>query len=208
MYQYSFLLLILFSLLGCQERQTFDPCKKYANENYSHESIDSSMTDETLIFHKNLLKSFDEPSVKDFQYESYQVISYSTHGYGRLINFFQLHGGFILKVRCLLNKNWFTDCEDYILHIEQKEWDLLVKMIYEFDFWTEEEFRGNDEVLDGHIFFLEGNRPHAARCDKKTYKLIGRGSTQYDKIKSLCENILEYKEQLQFENEQRKKYDE
>jgi hypothetical protein len=75
-------------------------------------------------------------------------------------------------------------------------------MIYEFDFWTEEDIRANRDALDGWVCVLEGNRPRAKECHKKVYKLITRGSIRYDKVGALCEYIFEYEETLRFKYEQ------
>ena len=75
----------------------------------------------------------------------------------------------------------------------------------EFNFWTEKEFKVNTDVLDGYAYFLEGNRPEAEKCNKKTYKLVALGSPRYDKIGALCDYILEYEDQLKFKYEQMNK---
>jgi hypothetical protein len=59
-----------------------------------------------------------------------------------------------------------------------------------------------DTALVREAFECQGNRPEAEKCNKKTYKLVGRGSPRYDKIAALCESILEYEDQLKFRYEQ------
>lgn len=92
----------------------------------------------------------------------------------------------------------YPDCKEYKIRIDSAEWNELERMIDEFNFWTEENFKVNKDVLDGSAYILEGNRPQAKKCGKKTYKLVARGSPRFDKIGALCGYILDYEEQLKF----------
>ena len=47
--------------------------------------------------------------------------------------------------------------------------------------------------------------PTTKKCNKKTYKLVARGTPRYDKMGALCENILEYESHLRFQYEQMNK---
>lgn len=47
-------------------------------------------------------------------------------------------------------------------------------------------------------YILEGNRPAAIECGKKSFKLVARGSPGYDKMGALCGYILDYEDQLAF----------
>ena len=69
-------------------------------------------------------------------------------------------------------------------------------MIYEFNFWTEKQFKPREDVLDGYVYFLEGNRPEAKTCNKRTYQFIVRGSPQFDKIGALGDYIIQFEELL------------
>ena len=70
-------------------------------------------------------------------------------------------------------------------------------MIYDFNFWTTvPQFKTTEGVLDGYEYLLEGKRPEAENCGKRTYRFIGRGSPIRDKIGALCDYIMEYEDQL------------
>ena len=198
--KYFGLIFILIILFSCQETEN-EECLKYEKENYTQEIIDTSLINGLSEYNLRTTKSFNENSIKGLKYEAYQFQFYSSHGFGRLIRFDKKIGGCSIRVKCKNKEGWDLDCKEYYIGIGEENWNELEKMIYEFNFWTAENYRGNNNVLDGYIYFLEGNRPDAEKCNKKTYKLVGRGSPKFDKIEALCENILKYEEQLKSEFE-------
>lgn len=190
---------ILSSLISCQENYDKNSeCFKYSNEQYHDEVIDSTLEKEAHEYQEILLERFEETSIKDLEYEAYQLQYYSSHGFGFSIKFEKKSNGFYMSKKCLKKEGWFPDCENSRHSISQEDWEEFERMIYEFNYWTEEAFRTNEGVLDGDVYFLEGNRPSAKNCNKKTYKLIGRGSPIYDKIGALCDYIADFEESLTF----------
>lgn len=106
-------------------------------------------------------------------------------------------------MKCIGDEGWNDECEEYQNTIDEEEWQELEKMIYEYDFWTAQHFRSNQNVLDGYILILEGVRTGAADCNIDTHKLVARGSPQYDKIGDLCHNIIDYEQTLRMRYEDR-----
>ncbi|MEL7122872.1 MAG: hypothetical protein AAFO07_25720 [Bacteroidota bacterium] len=200
---YLLLILTLFLMIACQDKtQEKETCVRYLNENYLEPITDISIINEAFEYHMVLLEMFDENSVKDFKNEAYHLQFYSSHGYGKSVKFEKRLKGGTISVKCIRNEDWFTDCRDYQIEIDSTDWRILENIIYEFDFWTVEDFRSRKNVLDGYVYFLEGNRPEAITCNKKIYKLVARASPKYDKIEALCENILEFEHQLEYSYEQ------
>jgi hypothetical protein len=200
---YFGLILMSILIISCQSKsQEKEGCSKYVNENYLEQTTDTSLKKEAFEYQEILLERFGESSVKGLNYEAYHLQFYSSHGYGKSVKFERKVGGCSISVKCISKKEWFEECKEYQIGIDEDEWNELVKIIYEFNFWTAEDFRGNKDVLDGYAFFLAGNRPEAEKCNKKSYKLVGRGSPRYDKMEALCENILEYEDQIKFKYEQ------
>ena len=201
--EYYSLIFILIFLLSCQENvQENIDCSKFADEIYEKEVSDTSLVRKVFDYQKFLLEKFGETSVKGLNYEAYHLQLHSSHGHGKSVKFEKKNNGCSITVKCKTKGEWLQDCKEYAIGIEREEWDELEKMIYEFNFWTEEDFKTNENVLDGFTYLLEGNRPEAKKCNKKTYKLIARGSPMYDKIGALCEYIFEYEDQLKFRYEQ------
>ena len=189
--------------IGCNDKAKVNSnCSEYENIEYSIAMADTTMHREAYEYHEILLNRFKETALKGVEYDAYHLQFYSSHGYGRSVKFENDQEIYTISVKCLGNKEWNEDCKEYKINIEKREWIELEKMIYEFDFWTDEHFRTNEDVLDGFAYLLEGNRPSAKACKELTNKLIARGSPWYDKIGSLCENILKHEDQLRFRYEQ------
>lgn len=203
---YFSLILFSISLISCQNNsKDKEKCSKYSSEKYLEETSDTTMVREFFNYQEILLERFKESSVKGLNHEAYHLQFYSSHGYGQSVKFEKKYDEWLLTVKCKSKKEWFEKCKEYQITIDEDEWEELEKMIYEFNFWTAENFRANRDVLDGYVFFLEGNRPKAKKCDKKSYKLVGRGSPRFDRMEALFNNILEYEVQLKSRYEQFKK---
>ncbi len=199
---FGFLAFVPFMLFRCQTNVQNDKnCAEIENEIYKETATDSLEKD-ALAYQKTLLDRFGETSIKGLSYEAYQLQFYSTHGFGKSIKIEKTNSGCSFSVKCTTKVESRPDCKEYKIDIEKEEWNKLEGMIYEFNFWTEESFKLNNDVLDGFVFLLEGNRPDAEKCDKKTYKLVVRGSPEYDKIGALCDYILDYEDRLKFKYEQ------
>lgn len=197
------LMLISILIIGCQSKsQEKEGCSKYVNENNLEQTTDTSLIKEAFEYQEILLERFGESSVKGLKHEAYHLQFYSSHGYGKSVKFERKVGACTINVKCISMKDWFKNCKEYQIRIDEDEWNELEKMIYEFNFWTAEDFRTNKGALDGYAFLLEGNRPTAEKCNKKSYKLVGRGSPRYDKMEALCENILKYEGQIKYRYEQ------
>jgi len=196
---YILLIFVLIFLISCQEKsdKTAD-CTKYENEIYLKWNIDSNLVKGAFEYQEYLLEKFGENSVKDLNHEAYHLQYYSSHGFGKLIKVEKKLDGYSISVKCSGKKDLNPECKEYQIGIKKEEWEEFENLIYEFNFWTAEDFREARKVLDGDSFLLEGNRPEAEKCNKKNYKLIARGSPRFDKMGALCEYIFEYEYQLKF----------
>ena len=196
--EYLFLIFVGICLISCHGE--IQKKEKYGEETIAERKIDTVLEKEAFRYQKVLLGRFGESSVKELDHEAYQLQFYSSHGFGKSIKFEKKQDSCLISVKCIVKKDWFPDCEEYKVETNLDEWNELEKMIYEFNFWTIDAFRVNKNVLDGAVYFLEGNRPKAKNV--KTYKLIGRGSPKYDKMGALCDYIIELEDQLKFKYKQ------
>jgi hypothetical protein len=196
-------LLVIFatSFSACKEKKE---CLKYTDEIYKDEKPDSSVMSEMLKYRSLLLKRFHETSIKGANITSYHLLFYSSHGYGKSIKLEQKKNACFLKVKCFFKEeikqdaeDWFPDCKDYSTEISKDEWYKFEGLITNFNFWTAEQVDVETKgVLDGFVYLLEGNRPDAKKCGKKTYQIVARRSPEYDKMGALCGYILSYEDQL------------
>lgn len=192
---FYFLIIALVSLCGCHEKEE---CSKFIHEKYLNKQLDSALVRQVSEYREIILKRFSDTSIKGLSHEAYHLQFYSSHGFGKSVKFEKKEGRCSLSIKCITKGEWLTDCKNYQIGISEEEWNEFEKMIYEFNFWTEEEFRANKDVLDGFTYLLEGNRPQAETCNKRTYQLIVRGSPLYDKIGALCNYISEYEDHLAY----------
>ena len=162
------------------------------------EKVDTSILREANEFHSTLLKWFKESSIKGQNHDVYHMIYFSAHMYGKSIKFESIESKYYLSLKCLPKEDWHPKCENYKIEIEKEEWEKFEEMIYEFDFWTVNQFNERREVLDGVVYYLEGVRPEAKKCNKKTYRMIARGSPEFDKMGALCDYIRSYEDILAF----------
>jgi hypothetical protein len=203
--QYFCLIFISTFLFRCQGNvQENRDCSRFENEVYKEVS-DTSLAKRVFNYQKTLLERFAETSVKGLNYEAYHLLFYSSRGYGKSVKFEKKNNFYSISVKCRTKDDGLPDCKEFEIEIDKEEWTELEGMIYEFNFWTVEDFKPNREVLDGYVYILEGNRPEALKCNRKTYKLVARSSPRHDKIGALCDYILEYEDQLKFKYEQMNK---
>ena len=194
-----FVIFILICFCSCQEKKD---CEKFIQEEYLEEQVDSFLEREANEYRDTLLKRFDETPIRENNRSAYHLLFYSSHGYGKSVKFEKNNSRYFLSRKCIRKEGGFPDCENYQVEVSEKEWNEFEEMIYEFDFWTEEKFRVNTGALDGFVYFLEGNRPEAERCGKRTYQFIGRSSPRFDKMGALCAYISEYEEHFDFKHGQ------
>ena len=187
--------MILTFLISCQRSEE---CMKYRHEVYLKEEVDTMIMRAATESHSRLLDLFNESSIKGKNNNVYHMIYFSAHMYGKSIKIENKDSKYYLSLKCLPQKEWNPKCHNYKIEIEKEEWDKFEEMIYEFDFWTDKQFKARKGVLDGDSYFLEGIRPEAEKCGKRTHRLIGRGSPQFDKMGALCDYISAYEDILAF----------
>lgn len=181
-------------LVGCSKPEH---CAKYASEVYMNEQVDTTLLREATEYRDTLLKRFKETSVKRLHHTAYHMMYYSSHGFGASIKFEKNESSCYLKVKCLSTNDWKPECDrSYEMQITEEEWMEFEAMIDEFDFWTAKQLNEKREVLDSYAFIIEGVRPDAGICGKRTYRLLGRSSPRFDKIGDLCEHIIDYERTL------------
>ena len=193
------LLLMVLIIFSCTEKEN-EACMKYANEVYI--KLDTVLAKEASKARKETLAMFGVDSIIGEAYEAYHLLFYSSHNFGQSVKFEKEKSSFYLTIKCIKKEGWNDDCQNVRIEIEREDWEVLEKMIYEYDFWTVQKFKRTEGVLDGSVFFLDGNRPDAAFCNKKTFKTTVRSSPIYDKLGDLCRNILRYGDQLNFQYNQ------
>lgn len=200
-----FYILLLATLLCCQQNpQNRGECYRFLDNYQAEQKVDTVKINTNTLYkyYVERLEYVDEKPVKGQPYETYQLYYSTAFGYGELVRFEKKSDGCYVYRKCFAKgKDWQPNCENYQVKISMEDWTILEKMIYEYNFWTTQNFREN-EALDGYVYLLEGNRPDAEMCGMKTFNIIGRVSPRYDKMGDLCVNIRHYADELKSKYEQ------
>ena len=184
---------VLFSL-NCFQR---GECQTYAQEIYSEDTSFDRYQKETSKIYAEILQDMGESSVEDAPKEAYLFTFITAFHSGQSIRIEEDTVGYRIRVTCF---NTFSpnrplpDCEAYEASLPEKYWRQYLELIEEFNLWTEPRLRFDSLVTDGYTYLLEGRRPKAAPCGKRSYTLTARGSVYFDKIDALGERIFELEE--------------
>ncbi|HMS67603.1 MAG TPA: hypothetical protein PKD18_05685, partial [Saprospiraceae bacterium] len=73
-------------------------------------------------------------SIKGNENESYQMMFYSSHNYGKLIKIESSGDGAIISVKCIEHVEAGYYCAEGDLKIDSSDWKTFQSMIYEFNY--------------------------------------------------------------------------
>ncbi len=184
----------MICLFSCQDEK--EACSKFDHEVYRNDPVDTVLWKEALGFRDTVMEWFNVRPVKERTSTYYHLLYYSSFGFGKSIKIENKNSEYFLSVNHFPEKGNYSNGKNYEIKISKEEWNKFEMMIYEFNFWTESQFKANRDVLDGYCYFLEGHRPEALKCNKKVHQIVFRGSPGYDKIGALCDYICDYEDQL------------
>ncbi len=185
---------VLLCLLSCRESAE---CVLYAKEIYPQYQEDSVMLLKAQQYRDLLLERFNETPVQGSKHNSYHFLYYCAHGYGKSIKVEVKEGAYFLTVKCVAKEGWPFDCNNYQVQISETEWNDFENTISRSDFWSAKRLGvRNENVLDGSVYIIEGNRPDAAKCDKRTYQFVGRQLLGLDTLDILYHSIEQYETAL------------
>jgi len=168
-------------------------CEKFINENYDEHN--SNLPDSICLQIESYLTNLKEPSIQNSKFESYRLLtSYSlSNRYNSFL--FQKND----SISELIFKEYEYDSEtkkyeiieDNKKILSESDWEHLQYLIYKFKFWTKKELKIREGVTDGYSYILEGYRPQAEICSKKTSKVLLRvNSPDIDNIIWLCDDLI------------------
>lgn len=147
-------------------------------------------TNKALDYYDYLSNDLNLTPIHNAKHELIRIVYYSSFQFGKVIEFINRDSEYIVKQICHTAIEDSEPCKDFEVSMSSKEWKDLKDILREFDFYTEEQVRNNIDVLDGFIYVLEG-RIKDDTSKELEYRFLFRGSPFYDKIGSLCENLIE-----------------
>lgn len=190
---------ILFTfacIVGCNSSNQKSICNLIEDEQY--QKVDTLILDSVTKYSKNLMFQIGEPDLRFVNFESFQLIIRSPHpfpnGTFAVIRMTKNDYTCIIKTLNLTdtfyreNKTPNGIIEHYEIrvvdssssNISMEKWSEFQRLISASKFWTLSLKKNNRGMLDGTEFILEGSRPEARICGKRTYQIYGDLSPNRD----------------------------
>jgi hypothetical protein len=185
-----FIISICLSFLACNN------CSKFENEQYN-ESDTLTLNSEHFFYVKNCFDAVKETDITQKDMASFRMwYRFSFGKYEYIIHLSKTEKGCTLKSMAVDNifndSKWTTLVVDStIKELSIEKWNTFENLIYNAQFWTLTQLI-DDRGLDGHTFVLEGYRPEAEPCGKRSYHIIGRWSPRSEPLRTLCDSLLAY----------------
>lgn len=181
-----------FMLYACQTN-----CEKYDGEIYVEPSFEAQISPESKANFLKNLERWEEPKLEELGYESYRLF---------VVRAFPEDTNHIIRIEKnateikLTHKrsispfdSTMTIINEEAIILSTEQWEKFEKMIYSANFWTlpiEVDRRG----FDGSLWDLEGFRPAAAKCGKRTHHGVSRWSPEKGAYRDLCEELFKLSE--------------
>ena len=127
--------------------------------------------------------------------EIIRVMYYSSFHYGKALEFSRNNNSTSLTKHCKNIENYPDTCTAKNFVIPTYHWEEVKKLLTEYEFYTEEKFQVAEDVLDGYIYIIEA-KIKSSVDDKVIHRVLGRVSTDNNKILKLCESLFEYERKL------------
>lgn len=183
-------LLCLIIFVSC------NPCEKYKNEVYHKEAYEYQFDSTGMKGVKLMVKRYNEPTMDTLDYESYRLVygvvfSDTSH----LIRIENNHSNYRYIHKKLLRNKYepptvFETIEKKLL---PEEWEKFIDILYQNHYWTMP--KEIDRLgLDGGVWTIEGRRPDAEICGKRSYHLVSRWSPEEGEFQNLCDKFDEIME--------------
>lgn len=181
------ILCYLIAFLACS------PCEKYKNEIYKEDTFHRYFDTLGSKRMNKYLKMYKEPEMSTLNYEAYRL----TYGHvfadtSHIIRIENQNSNYHFIHKKLIED---SDSTRAVIETIQKkllvsEWDKLKEVIYQNSYWTlpkEIDRYG----LDGGVWTIEGRRPDAEICGKRSYHLVSRWSPDKGEFQNLCNKFYE-----------------
>lgn len=139
---------------------------------------------------------FEIPLPKDRAYRMYYKFSFEECAY--VMHLTKTQNGCMIACRYV---NWIpSDASWETISVEwtnktmsMRQWNEFENRMIEAKFWTMPQHIDR-QGADGHTIFLEGYRPQAAACGKRTYHLIHRWSPEAGPLRDAVDMLIGYAE--------------
>ncbi len=173
-----------------------DPCRQYENEIYTKDDSEKKIS---LEFFNKEMKSYEEPELSNLNCEAFRftytvLIRNYTSG---IIRIEKKKNVVLIIVKKLVSKGDYQKevAETIEKRISVQNWNDLLNSIYRTRYWTLHKKLESDEgYLDGTWWTIEGRRPQAEVCGKRSYHIIARLGHEDGDVADLLEKIVQIAE--------------
>ena len=171
-----------------------NPCEKYKNEIYEKNSFAGNNFDSLgMVRMKLRLIDFNEPAMDTINYESYRLThSLTFEDTVHIIRIENDHSNYRFIHKKLLKNHQAS--ASIIETIEKKlfpdEWEKFKTVLYQNHYWIMPK-EIDRYGLDGAVLTIEGRRPNAEICGKRSYHLVSRWSPEKGEFQNLCHKFYE-----------------
>jgi len=188
----SFLFIFFCALLAlgnsCNNSHS---CDKFSDEIYPDAS--TNLPDSIRTFIESYLVKRKEPMIRNSEHECYRLsVKYAMSSSSNSFLFRKAKNNMELIFKEFDYENdEYRLIEEYRAELSEFTWDHLQYLIYKFEFWTEKEMNIQKDIRGGYSFILEGNRPAAKLCSKKSEKItVIANSNDTHKLKWLSNDLI------------------
>ena len=182
-------LLTALSILFCIR---CNPCEPFDKEIYPVETHARYFDSMGVARLNKCLKRYSEPPLDQLDHESYRL--YYEHVFSDTTQMMRIgnrHSAYYFIHKKLVpdSDSTMRVSETIELPLLPQEWEVCKTIIYRNGYWTLP--REIDRYgLDGGTYILEGRRPEADICGKRSYHLVSRWSPKEGAYRQICDQFL------------------
>ena len=187
---------MLACLAGCNSSNPSSFCDLIKDEHYQKD--DSLMLELATKYSNEIIDQIGEPDLKSVNYESFRLMIRLPHPFGRgtFAVIRMTKSGYRCTIKTLnLSDTFYKEyktpkgiifhrqiriVDSFSSNITLEKWDEFQRLVNASKFWTLSLKKDNRVMLDGTEFLMEGSRPQAGLCGKRTYQIYGKGSPERD----------------------------
>ena len=183
-------LIIVFFLIAFAD--CGDTCEKYKNEIYTGKTLEQTFDSTRLNGFKQYLIMLHEHEINTLNYESYRLIAHVSHVPSYIIQIENKNSIYHVTHKKLIHDSdsTFVVVKQIEKQLSADEWAKFIAFIYQKNYWTLPINTNKYDVLDGGQYTIEGRRPNAEICGKRSYHLITSDHPQGE-FKDLFDNFFE-----------------
>ena len=170
-----------------------NPCAQFKAESYNEDELKIEYEAKEGL--QTLYNYLGEPDYSKSEVESYRLLSGAADELTKsIIRLDKTKSGYTISYKIFsamatadrdMNVNIV---EEDRFDLSEEDWNTFIKLIYDKKFWTMPEMTGKTGYK-GITYFIEGARPQAKTCDKRTEHMVTRWNPKPGHFYTICMHI-------------------